>query len=627
MSRNDDPTVYDAPQIRGRAYIASPPPADGDGPNTTGPSRPQLPINTCVFDIGSHVTRFGWAGNREPLYTLPTCVATHRQVASQTRAGVTQSAVHNELNFDVGVNAQTSFRNSPNWHMAHPVHAAGVADWDAMERFWHQAVFNYLRASPEKTEILVVDPGPFFTKEFKTTTLEVLMEVLGFAAVAFVPAPVLAVYAAGCAQGIRANLAVEKMAGRTCKRNDTAVEVDEQDRARSTSSGRPARFEPVTAEDIARRLENLDRKMASEQMKSSSSSSAAISTNPHYNCSTALVIDVGYRCTRVIPVVEGYPLYTTSEILPVGGAHVSDFILDALVERKEPLAPEVRADAVDKIKATGCYLAKDLATEFARYFPPAATYEKEHPQSKIKSTAGGRGNRAFQCEMGPERFLAPEIFFQPQLYPRRRDLTTSKRNLVDCVSEIIEACPIDYRRSLYGNVILCGGSSQILFFGERLRSELEKRWQLRPVATKVREKMTTSANKMRVFCNDFGGSQRARKNAAWYGGSLFATHSRQAYEATRITRDMYRAEGGSRAALDRVFGRGHLNLLGGFREKILNEVVAKTANETGKKNWRQEARKWKELQQTEQKKKAVLWLPKVNQLVSFEQDRRAASRG
>ena len=48
------------------------------------------------------------------------------------------------------------------------------------------------------------------------------------------------------------------------------------------------------------------------------------------------------------------------------------------------------------------------------------------------------------CDVGYERFLAPEIFFAPEIYSS--DYTTPLPKLVD---DTVQMCPIDTRRGLY----------------------------------------------------------------------------------------------------------------------------------------------------------------------------------
>lgn len=56
--------------------------------------------------------------------------------------------------------------------------------------------------------------------------------------------------------------------------------------------------------------------------------------------------------------------------------------------------------------------------------------------------------------IGPERFLAPEMFFNPEIVDQKYRLSIDA--LVD---NVIQLCPIDTRRKLYSNIALSGGST------------------------------------------------------------------------------------------------------------------------------------------------------------------------
>ncbi len=60
----------------------------------------------------------------------------------------------------------------------------------------------------------------------------------------------------------------------------------------------------------------------------------------------------------------------------------------------------------------------------------------------------------YVCEVGYERFLGPEVFFNPEIFSS--DFITP---LPDIVDESIVKCPIDVRRGLYKNIVLSGGTT------------------------------------------------------------------------------------------------------------------------------------------------------------------------
>jgi actin-related protein len=71
-------------------------------------------------------------------------------------------------------------------------------------------------------------------------------------------------------------------------------------------------------------------------------------------------------------------------------------------------------------------------------------------------------------QLGTERFLAPEILFNPELvgqeYPGVHQVIVDSINRVD----------MDLRKSLFSNIVLSGGSTLTTGFGDRLLSEVKK---------------------------------------------------------------------------------------------------------------------------------------------------------
>jgi hypothetical protein len=72
----------------------------------------------------------------------------------------------------------------------------------------------------------------------------------------------------------------------------------------------------------------------------------------------------------------------------------------------------------------------------------------------------------YDLDIGYERFLAPEIFFNPEIYSS--DFLTPLPEVVDTV---IQTSPIDVRRGLYKNIVLSGGSTMFKDFGRRLQMD------------------------------------------------------------------------------------------------------------------------------------------------------------
>ena len=60
------------------------------------------------------------------------------------------------------------------------------------------------------------------------------------------------------------------------------------------------------------------------------------------------------------------------------------------------------------------------------------------------SGVSGRNKKPYSVDLGYERFLAPEIFFNPEIYTS--DWATPLPEVID---EAIKSSPIDTRRALY----------------------------------------------------------------------------------------------------------------------------------------------------------------------------------
>ncbi|CAD6914357.1 unnamed protein product [Tilletia caries] len=153
---------------------------------------------------------------------------------------------------------------------------------------------------------------------------------------------------------------------------------------------------------------------------------------------TGTVIDSGDGVTHVIPV-------------------------QLLRERGEAanIPPEDSRRVAEKIKEDYSYVCQDIVREFRRFdedpYKYFARFDGEH-------TVTGR---KYSVDVGYERFLAPEIFFNPEI--ASSDFLTPLPEVVDTV---IQQSPIDVRRGLYKNIVLSGGSTMFQHFGSRLRKDL-----------------------------------------------------------------------------------------------------------------------------------------------------------
>lgn len=99
-------------------------------------------------------------------------------------------------------------------------------------------------------------------------------------------------------------------------------------------------------------------------------------------------------------------------------------------------------------------------------------------------------------QIGPERFRAPEILFDPEIigleYPGLHQIVVDAINRTD----------LDLRKSLYSNIVLSGGSTLTKGFGDRLLTELQK--------------LAVKDMRIKIF------APPERKYSTWIGGSILA---------------------------------------------------------------------------------------------------------
>jgi len=224
---------------------------------------------------------------------------------------------------------------------------------------------------------------------------------------------------------------------------------------------------------------------------------------------TGTVIDSGDGVTHVIPVAEGYVISSCIKSMDLAGKSVSGFIQQLHRERGEDLPPNIQLDVAKQIKERFSYVCPDICKEFNKY-------DKE-PEKWIKVVEGvsGASGKPYRVDVGYERFLGPEVFFNPEIFDPRHTEPLPKS-----VDACIQGCPIDCRRGLYKNIVLSGGSTMFKDFARRIQRDIDRMVKIRlerSVAAAGGEK-TGKAPTMDVKVL----SHAMQRYAVWFGGSLLA---------------------------------------------------------------------------------------------------------
>ncbi|KAB5587221.1 hypothetical protein PHYPO_G00010600 [Pangasianodon hypophthalmus] len=130
-----------------------------------------VPLPPCVIDYGTGYTKIGYAGNTEPQFIMPSCIAIRETagVGDQAQRRLVKGV--DDLDFFIGDEAL----DKPNYATKWPIRHGIIEDWDLMEKFMEQVIFKYLRAEPEDHNFLVTEP-PLNTPENREYLAEIMFE-------------------------------------------------------------------------------------------------------------------------------------------------------------------------------------------------------------------------------------------------------------------------------------------------------------------------------------------------------------------------------------------------------------------------------------------------------------------
>lgn len=283
---------------------------------------------------------------------------------------------------------------------------------------------------------------------------------------------------------------------------------------------------------------------------------------PEDSSLTGVVVDSGDGVTHVIPVAEGYVIGSAIKHIPLAGRDITAFIQKQLRDRGEAVLPEDSLELAKQIKEQHCYVGQDLLKEYKKWDSEPSKYFKKVLYRPSRSSRAGLSSGsmtpvltaaaggASEVDVSYERFLAPELFFNPEIYSS--DWSTPLPQVVD---EAVLACPIDTRRGLYRNIVLSGGSTMFKNFDRRLQQDLKERVDARLASNmaklRVQPDRAPEPMKVRVHSHEIRDMQ---KYAVWYGGSMLA--STPEFYRVCHTKAQYQEEGPRIARHNAVFNIG-----------------------------------------------------------------------
>jgi actin-related protein 3 len=128
----------------------------------------------CVIDNGTGYTKMGYAGNVEPQYIIPSAIAMrlpNRNCAS--------NAMIKTVDCFIGDQAEEKKIKDPqNYDYKKLLKSGQIESWEGIERFWHQAINQYLRCEPSEHRFILTEP-PMNSPENREQMAEIMFETFG----------------------------------------------------------------------------------------------------------------------------------------------------------------------------------------------------------------------------------------------------------------------------------------------------------------------------------------------------------------------------------------------------------------------------------------------------------------
>lgn len=226
---------------------------------------------------------------------------------------------------------------------------------------------------------------------------------------------------------------------------------------------------------------------------------------------SGMVIDCGEGATQVVPVYEGYILQQLVRRHPVTGSLITKY-LSSLLQIRSNSKFAYDAITVKKIKEKMCYVSQDLEQE--RRLARETTVLVEN-YILPDGTA---------VKVGRERFECTEAFFDPSL------IDVDYCGLSNFIYDTIQECDLSIRKSLYGHIVLSGGSSMFPGMPNRIQRDIRQRY-LKEV---LREDQSRSKK-----CHISVEAPSNREFTTFLGGCILSELMSKGSNEFWITRAMY----------------------------------------------------------------------------------------
>lgn len=170
---------------------------------------------------------------------------------------------------------------------------------------------------------------------------------------------------------------------------------------------------------------------------------------------TGFVVDSGDGVTHLVPVTEGFVEPARVERINLAGRHVTEQLMKLLAGSGHALNSTADFETIREVKEKLCYVALEPEAE-RRLGRETTLIDRKYtlPDSR-------------EMRVGAERFLAPEILFNPALHMR-----SDGEGLSGLIFDTIRKSDMDVQKDYFAHIVLSGGTTMFPGFSSRLEREL-----------------------------------------------------------------------------------------------------------------------------------------------------------
>lgn len=210
---------------------------------------------------------------------------------------------------------------------------------------------------------------------------------------------------------------------------------------------------------------------------------------------TGVVVDSGDGVTHIIPVFEGFSMPHLVRRLDVAGSDVTRYLIKLLLLRGYAFNRTADFETVRQIKEKLCYVGYDLKIEEQLATETTVLVDTfTLPDGRV-------------IKVGQERYMAPEILFQPHL------IDVDANGVADQLFDCINKADMDTRPAFYSHIVLSGGSTMFPGLPSRLEKEMKKLY-----LDRVLKGNTALLSKFKCRIED----PPRRKHMVFLGGAVLA---------------------------------------------------------------------------------------------------------